>query len=280
MYQPSLLESLPPWLPDALALLARHRFLSARQLAGALKESPEAVTSACAALVAEGALRELRQSTLAGRDGASPAYAPTALGLSRIAVDPAGLRPRATRSLRSAFSVAHELLVNEVALVLEVLDRAGILSLLSWTTARERIGDVAHIAERGRAVRVPLVADGLAIIEVHGIRHALLVEVDLGTVAVKTMQRKYKGYASWWADGGHVRRLGLPATRVLTVAPAPRRLERLREAAIEGLDGRGSGLLWFLPHAAVDIAAPERLLAPLATVAKAGEDQPRGLFPP
>lgn len=278
MYQATLLSSEPPWLAEALRLLAAHRFLSARQLAGALGVDRAEVEARCAALVREGALRELRGSTLVGRDGGAAAYALTPVGLARIAVDPGELRPRATRSLRSAYSVSHELMVNEMGLTLATLDRQGLVKLLSWTTSRERLADVAFVAEKGRAVRVPLVADALAVVEVHGTRHAILVEIDMGTVAVATMSLKYRGYVSWWTDGGHVRRLGLPATRVLTVAPAPRRLERLRSAAIEGLDGRGSGLLWFLPESAVDIEAPERLVAPLALVARDGESQPRSLF--
>ena len=62
---------------------------------------------------------------------------------------------------------------------------------------------------------------------------------------------------------------GLGALRVLTIAPAPRRLERLRDLALEAVDGRGSGLFWFLPQMAVDVTHPEHLLETIAFVGKA-----------
>jgi hypothetical protein len=280
LYQDCLLTPRPAWIADALGVLARHRFATARQLAATLDRPAEEITTACSVLVRDGALRELRASTFATRDADAPAYALTNAGLALVPVDVDGLRPRATRSLRSAFSLAHELLVNEFALVLESLDRRGEIKLLSWQTARDRLSAVTSLADRGRAVRVPLVADGLAVVERHGERLGLMIEADLGTVSTSTMMRKYRGYVSWWLDGGPTRRFGLPATRVVTLAPAPRRLERLRTLAIDALAGRGSGLLWFLPHDAIDVAAPERLLAPTATVAKAGEEAPRPLFRP
>lgn len=280
MHQVSLLTPHPPWITDALGVLARHRFASARQLAHRLGVDEGEVASTLAVLARDGALRVLRQSTFAARDAAAPAYALTPAGLSLVAVDPTGLRPRATRSLRSALSLAHELLLNEFALVLERLDGMGRLHLLSWQSSRERIGDVTHLVMKGRVVRVPLVADGLAIVEVHGHRLGLLVEVDMGTVSVATMRRKFVGYHGWWQEGGPARRFGLAATRVLTIAPAPRRLERLRSLAIETNDGRGTGLLWFLRHAAVDVARPELLFDATATVGKAGDERPRSLFHP
>jgi len=278
--QASLLTPHPPWIADVLAVLARHRFASARQLAHRLGVDEGGVASTLAVLAHDGALRVLRQSTFAVRDAAAPAYALTPAGLALVEVDPAGLRPRATRTLRSALSLAHEMMVNEFALALERLAGMGRLRLLSWHTARERVGDVTHLAVKGRVVRVPLVADGLAIVEVHGRRLGLLVEVDMATVSVSTMRRKFAGYFDWWNAGGAARRFGLAATRVLTIAPAPRRLERLRSLAIETNDGRGTGLLWFLPHAAVDVGRPELLFDATATVGKAGDDKPRSLFHP
>lgn len=238
------------------------------------------VRSECAALVREGALRELRPTTLQTRDPDAPAFAPTTRGLALIESDPAARRARATRAVTSAFSLAHELLLNELALVLERLDESRALSLLSWTTTRERLADAAHLNERGRPVRVPLVADALAVVEHHGAKLGVLVEVDMGTVSASTMRRKYRGYHAWWQDGGPVRRFGIAATRVLTVAPARSRLARLRSLAVEGTGGTGTGLLWFLPHDAVDVATPERLFDAVATVARAGDDTPRPLFSP
>lgn len=267
-------------MPSALRLLAHHRYLTARMIAARLALPEPLVRGECATLVREGALRELRPTTLQTRDPDAPAYAPTTRGLALIESDSTPRRARATRAVTSAFSLAHELLLNELGLVLERLDESRALSLLSWTTARERLADVAHLNERGRPVRVPLVADALAVVEHHGTKLGVLIEIDMGTVSARTMRRKYRGYHAWWQDGGPVRRFGIAATRVLTVAPARSRLARLRSLAIEGTGGAGTGLLWFLPHDAVDVAAPERFFDAVATVARAGDETPRPLFAP
>lgn len=279
--QETLFAPRPPWTHEALALLARLRFATARQVAARLALDVPAVTAAFGSLVAEGALRVLLPSALSG-DGASPApaYAPTSAGLALAGIDRDDARPRVTRTLSSTVSLAHELLVNECALVLELLAARGLLTLCLFETRRERIAEVSFIAERGRPYRVPLVADALAVVEVRGQRLGLLVEVDMGTVSTTTMRRKYAGYVSWWADGGPTRRFGLPATRVVTITPHARREARLHAAALDATAGRGSGLLWFLPSSALDVTAPERLFDPVATVAKPSSPEPLPLFPP
>lgn len=278
MLQDSLLAPRPDWLADALRLLAAHRFLTARQVAAVVEHSESAVAEVFDGLVGEGVLQALTPTTLALATSRSRAFALTRAGVACLANAGDESVRRVIRPLKSSFTLAHELMVNELALVLTALDARGTLRLLSWQTVRERIADVAHLAERARPVRVPLVADALAIVEYQGHRTGLLVEVDMGTVSAKTMRRKYAGYHAWWANGGPVRRFGLTATRVLTLAPAPRRLTRLRDLAIEAVDDRGSGLFWFLPQTDVDIEAPKRLLGVAAQVGKAGDDEPRSLF--
>ncbi len=250
----------------------------ARQLAAALGLAESDVAPPMGDLVAEGVLQTLTPTTLALAASRSPAFALTRAGLACLAAESDNDACYVARPLRSSMTLAHELLVNELALVLHLLDARGTLRLLSWETRRERIADVTHLAEKGRVVRVPLVADALAVVEHRGERSGLLVEIDMGTVSAKTMRRKFQGYHAWWSEGGPARRFGLTATRILTIAPVPRRLARLRELAVEAVDGRGSGLLWFLPHEAVDVVAPERFLAAVARVGRAGDDEPRPLF--
>lgn len=279
--QDSLFAPRPAWTPDALALLARLRFASARQLAARLGLDESVVTETCGTLVREGALRTLAPTAIApAAPPPAPAYAPTTAGLALAGIDPHAARPRATRTLTSTASLSHELVVNECAIVLELLAARGLLTLHRWETRRECIAEVAHVVERGRPVRVPLVADALAVVEVHGRRYGLLFEVDMGTVSSVTMRRKYAGYAAWWADGGPVRRFGLPATRVVTVTPHARREARLRTVALEATAPRGTGVLWFLPVDALDVAAPEHLLGAVALVAKSGAEERVSLFPP
>lgn len=278
MLQDSLLAPRPPWVADALGLLARYRFLTARQFAAVIGRGEGDVASALEGLVAEGVLQTLTPTTIALAAPKGSAFALTRAGLACIATEHVVNPHQIVRPLRSSFTLAHELLVNEFALVLHQLDARRTLRLLSWETRRERIADVAHLAVKGRALRIPLVADGLAVVEHGGRKQGLLIEVDLGTVSARRMREKFAGYHAWWAEGGPVRRWGLGALRVLTIAPAPRRLERLRDLALEAVDGRGSGLFWFLPQMAVDVTHPEHLLETIAFVGKAGEDERCTLF--
>lgn len=278
MLQENLLTPRPPWVSEALNLLARHRFLTSRQVAAVLGYEEPDVARSLNDLVAEGVLQTLAPTTLSLDASRSRAFALTRAGLACLANEGITNRVRLIRPLTSSFTLSHELVVNELALVLLQLQARGILRLLSWKTAREEIAEVTHLAVKGRVVRVPLVADALAIVEHRGQPTGLLIEVDMGTVSATTMRRKYTGYHAWWADGGPTRRFGLSATRVLTIAPAPRRIERLRTLSIEAVDGRGSGLFWFLPHCAVDVTAPTNFLDAVARLGKVGDDESRSLF--
>ncbi len=279
MLQDSLLAPRPAWLAAALTLIARHRFLEARQVAAVHDLDARIVADVFEGLVAERLLQKLTSNSLVDGAPRASAFALTRAGLATLATEDPAAR-RIVRPLTSAFTLAHELRVNELNLVLRRLDARGSLRLLSFITERDRLACVTHINERGRPVRVPLVADALAMIEVRGVRTGLIVEVDMATVSTTTMRRKYEAYHAWWAEGGAARRFGLSATRVVTIAPAAKRLARLRDLAIEAVDGRGSGLFWFLPHDAVDVAAPGGLCAEVAFVGKANDDRSQALLPP
>lgn len=274
MFQDSLLAPRPSWTHDAFRALARHRFLTARQLAVVISIPSEELDGTLHSFVAEGLLTALNASG----DQARVAFALARPGLAFLARGGDTVPRRAVAVRRATYTLAHELVVNDLAIVLERLQARGATDLLDWQTARERIGDVTHLNVKGRIVRVPLVADALAILGTTRGRTGLLVEVDMGTVSVERMRQKYAGYHAWWKDGGPARRLGLAATRVLTIAATKRRMERLRALACEAVPPGGSALFWFLSADAVDPEAPERILDPVARVARAGDDTPRTLF--
>lgn len=270
MFQDSLLHPRPAWLVEALTAITRHEFLSAMQLAARLALPLAEVPVALDALVLEGLLKRLTAPNDLRGDPGPVAYTLTRRGAELLA-DATGEEPIAVLSPRKAlYLLAHDLARNEFALVLERLDEAGALRLLRWETARTRIADVTHVAERGRPWRVPLVADGLSVVEVGGCATGLLLEQDQGTVSIERKRRKYRGYDAWWREGGPVRRFGLRSFRVLTIAPNPTRAARLREATLEATDSRGSRLLWFARQQDVH---PDRLLGPVWQVA--GHDNGR-----
>lgn len=252
-HQQPLLPASPAWLPQALGAFVRHEYLTAAQLA------------LVCALPREEAVRGLDEALgarLLIRVGTSEAFALSRRGavLAREMTGEPGIR--APHARRAEYLIDHELARNDLAAVLVALDRQGLLRLVRFETARSKLADVARVVLRGRPIRVPLVADALAIVEGEGEPTALLVEVDRGTVSTARMRLKYAGYLAWWREqDGPRQRFGLKSLRVLTLVPTSARLERLREAAREA-DRRGSGLLWFGLQGLVSLVDPARLFAP------------------
>lgn len=269
--QENLLAPRPAWFPEALGAIGRHGFLTARQLGALVECEPAAVDAVLQGLVAEGLLQTLHPTHGPGGRAPLPAYLLTRQGRDLLRTIQPDVRVDLVRAEKSRFTLAHDLLRNEFAVVLERLSVIGLLTLLRFEVSREAIAAAGHIWERGFRVRVPLVADGFAVLTVGGQTTALLVEIDRGTVAIETMATKYRGYLAWLRDGGPARRFGLRSLRVLTVAPNETRLARLRAAALDATDGRGHGLFWFCPESTVDCERPTVLLEPHVSTARRGE---------
>lgn len=272
MHQDSLLEPRPAWFLPGLAAIAAHGALTATQLAALLVEPADDVASALDALARDGVLKPL--------SAVSPAGLVTAFTLTRrgaALVESAGGPGRAGARPRSAFTLAHDLARNDVAIALQLLDRAGELRLARFETTRARIAESVVLMRAGVPERVALVADALAVFTTAAGPSALLIEIDRGTVSLARMRRKFAGYAAWHATGGPERRFGIRGLRVATIAKGEQRLERLRRAAREATEGRGGGLFWFLDQRHVDLARPEETLAPRWCTAT--DDGPLRLFP-
>jgi len=237
---------------DALAvldLLRRFRFLTGRQIGLAVGCEPATLRRLGTAghvvgfdLVDPFARGEVERVYALARGGAHALVA--RLGLDRSEVP--YLAPG--RSRRSLLTLGHTLAVGEFGLALEAsCQSAQGLELLAWEMRPDRIGDAVHLYDDRRgAVRVPLVADGFALVRHRGVLHGLLVEIDRGTVGIPRMTLKYRAYVRWWASGEPERKFGVRAIRVLTVAPSDKRVEHLRAAARAAIHrGAGSRLLWF-----------------------------------
>lgn len=276
--QESLLTPRPPWLLAALGALGRHQFVTTRQVAAIVEAPVTEVGPVLDGLVDERLLARLHPASAVADDTRRPAYTLTRHGARLLAASTAQSLPRVPNARKSLYMLAHELARNDLGVVLECLDRDGVLKLLRWETARAKIADVAQVIERDRILRVPLVADALAVVEIGGRPSALLVEVDMGTVSVVRMRTKYAGYLAWWKAGGPEQRFGIKSLRVLTIAPNENRLTRLREAAMEATDGRGSGLFWFGDQTNVDVERPGRLLDAAWMPASARRGDRRGLI--
>lgn len=275
--QENLLHPRPSWLPAALAAIGRHAFLTARQVGASVRQDPLEVAEALGALALEGLLDELMPTHAARGHEVAPAFALTRVGANVLrSIDDRA--PVAVSPGKSRYILAHDLERNEFGLVLEGLAEKGAVVLHRFETAREKIAAVGYVVTVGAQVRVPLVADALAVVGVANETTVLLIEIDRGTIGIEKMCTKYRGYLSWFHDDGPRRRFGLASLRVLTVAPTEARAKRMRAAAVNATDGRGSGFFWFGVASSVDCTAPEKLLLSTFTVARPGEPTNERLF--
>lgn len=278
MLQDTLLPPLhPPWTFDALRVIARHRFVTARQLAAALDVDEGDLTEGLGVLVAEKWLVTLRPTGNVSSETPDLAYLLTRRGASRFAAEMDVALPLVPDRRKSSLTLAHELGITELAIALERLHAAGVVELLHWDTSRERIGVSAGVATRDGFERIPLVADAYAVIRRGDETHAFLVEIDRGTVSTARMRSKFVGYLAWRRLDGPENRFGIRAMRVLTIAPASPRLERLREAARHASVGSGTGFLWFGLSSDVRADDPARLLGPIWKIVRE-EPGPVALF--
>ena len=185
----------------------------------------------------------------------------------------------AARLKRSSQKRALDVAVCDFALTVLALQRDHGLDLLGLETDDKKFATSVVLAEPGEEPRrIALQAD----LYLAGRRplgpSGLLVEIDRGTIAPRTMGQKYRGYLAWWRGGGPVRDFGLQAMRVLTVVPDLRRLEKLHAAALEANEGKRCGFLIFMTETDVTPRDPRRLAEPV--VRPLGEDVDRiPLFP-
>lgn len=265
MLQDTLLAPRPAWLPAALRAVAAHEVLCPRQLS-ALVSAPEAeIEATCTALVREKLLVVYHPLPRPHEQTLGPVFALTSQGLRALG------ESRTHPPRRSSLTVAHDVLRNDVGVVLQLLDRQGLLQLLAWETARSRLNDAVWLVVRGKAERVALVADALAMVDLGDGPTTLLIETDRGTVSTKRMTLRYRGYQSWWQDGGPLRRFGSKRLRILTLVPDEARLDELRIAALKATDGRGSGLFWFGLQAVAAPDTPRMFLGAHFLVARADD---------
>lgn len=270
---------------DVLDALADYRFLSIPQLAVLFFPSRGS---------AERRLRELYQAGLSARVflPARPydrvthtIYALSGRGAQILAPRHEGVAPRflSGREQRSALFLDHTLRRNDVRICLEKIGTEDArIQLLSWKQKPEEVRASATIRVPGgrRQARVPLIPDGVATLYARGQVHALIVEVDMGTVPVRRMEARYRGYWRWHRDGAARARFGAAAVRVLTLTTTDARLATLRRAATRAPEqgARGSALFWFAKLTAADIELPETLISPAWTSARPDPGVPQPLL--
>lgn len=261
---------------DVLASLADHRLLSIPQL-GVLHFHSRGG--------AEGRLRRLHKGGLVARVflPARPydrtthtIYGLAGRGARTLQERRGGELPRflSTREQRSGLFLDHTLRRNDVRICLELLAREDPgFQLLTWRQAPQEVRASASVRVGRKQERIPLIPDGYFAIRHAGAVEAFVVEIDMGTVLLSRMERRYQGYFAWWKGRGHHARFGKMPLRVLTLTTTTRRLQALKNAAVRAPTGaEGSGLFWFATLDIADIENPHRLLGASWEVARKGAD--------
>lgn len=255
-----------------LDALGDYRFLSIPQLA--ILFFPSKGT-------AETRLRQLYQHHLAVRvylparpysRTTSTIYGLGAKGAGLLIPLHDGVRPPclSARDQRSGLFLDHTLRRNDLRIALQRLHSGHPdFELVSWHQAKEDVRARAEIEVGRKTEMVTLIPDGVFGLLRHGILHTCAVEIDLGTVRLEEMRKRYRAYWSFWKYGGALRTYGRCSFRVLTLATTPRRIEALRQAAasIPEARGTGSGLFWFASLDVADPKNPDRLLEPVWSTA-------------
>ncbi len=181
-----------------------------------------------------------------------------AMGLHVEGRTPAQLR-RATQKR------GHDVCVGELALAVFTLAKDGFIDLVGVETDDRRLTMSVTHAEPGEAPeQVTLRPDAYLAARSGMGTVGFLVEVDRGTVSLKTMQRRYAGYFAWQRDGGAFRDFGIKGIRVLTVVPTEARLRALHDAGLEANHGKPCGFLLFALQDQLSVCTAEWWLGPVA----------------
>jgi len=159
----------------------------------------------------------------------------------------------------------HDVCVGELALSVLTLAKDGLVDLVGVETDDQRLTMSVTHADPGEAPeQVVLRPDAYLAAGSRMGTLGFLVEVDRGTVSLKTMARRYAGYFAWQRDGGAFRDFGIKALRVLTVVPNESRLKALHDAALEANHGRPCGFLLFALQDHLSVCNAEWWLGPVA----------------
>lgn len=112
--------------------------------------------------------------------------------------------------------------------------------------------------------RVAVIPDGFFSIEQDGRQSHFFLEVDRSTMSQRRLLRKMQAYWQWWKDGGHLKSLGIPRFRVLTLTVSEKRKENLRKLARDADERKqGSPMFLFACEKQFSLGKPQSILRPI-----------------
>lgn len=163
--------------------------------------------------------------------------------------------------------IQHTLMISNFRVCLKKsLDMIPDANLLFWEKENvKKLKDYVYIRdlERGK-IRLPIIPDGFLGIQDKRGKMYFFLEADQSTMTNARFFKKMKAYWNWWRQGGHTRRFGIKAFRVLTIAKTEKRGENLREITKKADDQQtGSFMFWFTSEENYHLDRPESILGPI-----------------
>ncbi|MFZ5477069.1 MAG: replication-relaxation family protein [Myxococcota bacterium] len=271
---------------DLLDALGDYRFLSVPQAAALFFPSAGSAARRLRELVAAKLALPVFLPVRPWTRASETVYALAGKGAVLLAPRHNGLRPRhlTAREQRSGLFLEHTLRRNDVRIAFDLLQLGrSDFTQFAWQQNPDQVraSAVVKLGVRTEA-RVPIVPDGVALVRIGGQHHVLAIEIDMGTVPVVRMWRRYRAYWKWWRLGGPRLRYGPVPYRVLTLVPDEKRLKALAAVAARAPENRsrGSRLFWFATLDAADITTPQKIIGAVWRPATEPLSPPEPLFPP
>jgi hypothetical protein len=148
--------------------------------------------------------------------------------------------------------IAHQAMITNfrIALTLATRERPDV-RLLFFKSEGLALRDRVTVATDGRSETIPINPDGFFGLQFPQLpegrnRAFFFLEADRSTTTQQRFLQKLRGYWEWFSQGGHTRKHGIRAFRVLTVTKSEKRAGSLIQAAAKVHKIReGLRLFWF-----------------------------------
>jgi hypothetical protein len=170
-----------------------------------------------------------------------------------------------------------------IALTLATRERPDV-RLLFFKPESLALRDHVTVATDGRSQSLPINPDGFFGFQFPELpegrnRAFFFLEADRSTMTRERFLQKLVGYWEWFSQGGHMRKHGIRAFRVLTVAKSEERMESLLQAAGESKQlCEGLRLFWFTPEKRFTAERPVSVFGPIWET-QGGRGGPQGILP-
>jgi hypothetical protein len=173
--------------------------------------------------------------------------------------------------------VAHQAMITNfrITLTLATRERSDV-RLLFFQPESLALRDRVGVSHSGRRQVIPINPDGFFGLQFPELpegrnRAFFFLEADCSTMTLERFVQKLVGYWEWFSQGGHTRKHGIRAFRVLTVTRSEERMRTLLGAAAERMNLReGQCLFWFTSEKRL---GPERSISVFETIWETADKQ-------